>query len=153
MQGWDVRPGKLLNLCHPNQTQYEPRLPHHQIDLPCRQRPAMPGHPCGRADLDCQGLAWDVPGFQSRLLALSLVGIRRDGDVLGFILFHPAIVWGSGGLVGNGSFAVHHGKGTEAARASPSKGCFNLNTAQKYYSVKYFISRETLFWRSVHSSF
>ena len=76
----------------------------------------MPGHPCGRADLDCQGLAWDVPGFQSRLLALSLVGIRRDGNVLGLVLVHPVVVRGRGDLVADVRGTVYYGNGEEAER-------------------------------------
>ena len=81
----------------------------------------MPGYPRGGTGIDGQGLARDVPGFQSRLLALPLVGICRDGNVLGLVYVHPATIHSRAGLVGDGGFAICHGKGSKAEKENKPK--------------------------------
>ena len=99
-------------------TSREPYFSHYQADIPGAQHYPVPGDPRCGIGLDGQELARSLSGFQSRYPGLSLVGVRRDGNVLGFVLVHPAAVRSFGCLAIDSRSAIHYGESAKAKRES-----------------------------------
>jgi len=76
----------------------------------------VPGHPGGGTDFNGHQLGGHLLRLHRRPARLSLVGVRRDGNVLGFVFVHPAAVRGRGDLAGDGGHPVHCNKNAKTTK-------------------------------------
>ena len=66
----------------------------------------MPGYPPGGVGFHSHRLGRNLLRFHRRPACVSLVGIRADGNLLGFVFIHTAVVHSGRGLAGDGSTAI-----------------------------------------------
>ena len=86
---------------------HEPSFSNHKIYLSHPGHFALPGNPHCGIGFDSHHLSWDLLWLHRWSIAMCMVGVCKEWDVLDIVSVHTVVHVGIGCVVDHGSLAVH----------------------------------------------